>query len=214
MFCSLYLCERAVMKKNKIIELIKSKSGVYLIMLGTGLGLTVGMTLNLLYILDASMLTDYANQFSDTTEYSSFLWKVFFICLAGPVIEEMLYRGVLYRVVKRFLPYLWANLIQAVIFAISHYNPIQTFYTFNLGLILGYTYSKYQTIAAPILIHISFNVMGFLLPELLTVYVLSRVQNIGILFSIVFSLLCIGIFLFCRAFLKIKQFRVRLIEYV
>lgn len=193
------------MKRDKIVELFKTKSAEYLILLGIGFGLSVTMSLNILYIISAHMMTTYAEKLSEITEGGSFLGRAVFICLVGPVIEELLYRGVLFRVLKRFLPYLWVNLIQAAIFAISHYNPIQAIYTFVLGLILGYVYNKCQTILAPILVHIGFNISGFLFPQLLTIYIIAKIRNVWILCLIIIFILGFGLFLLWKCFDKIKN---------
>jgi len=194
------------MKKERMIVLFKNKSAIYLILLGIGFGLSATMTLNILYLINAHILTAYAENISRLTEPGSFLGRAVFICLAGPVIEELIYRGVLFGVLKRFLPYIWACLLQAVIFGISHYNPVQAVYTFILGLILGYVYHKYQSILAPIFVHIGYNISGFLIPKFLTIYVFSGIKNTVILFLIIISVLMIGIFLFRRYFLKVKNF--------
>lgn len=195
------------MKRDKIAELFKTKSAVYLVLLGIGFGLSITMSLNILYIINTHMLTAYAEKISKITEGGSFWGRAAFICLVGPVIEELLYRGVLFRVLKRFFPYIWACSVQAVIFGISHYNPIQSIYTFVLGLILGYVYYKYQTVIAPIFVHIGYNMGGFLFPHLLTIYVISRIKNTMILLLITVSVLLIGIFLFRRYFYKVKNSR-------
>lgn len=193
------------MHRDNILELIKDKSATYLILLGIGYGLSATMFLNILYIINANMMTIYAEKLSEITEGGSFLGRVVFICLVGPVIEELLYRGVIFRVLKRFSPYIWANLIQAAIFGISHYNPIQAIYSIILGVILGYVYNKYQTIVAPILVHIGFNISGFLLPYLLTMYVITKIKNIWILCLIIIFILCFGFFLFGKCFGEIGK---------
>lgn len=193
------------MKRDKFVELFKTKSAVYLILLGIGYGLSITMFLNILYIVSASKMSTYAEKLSKVTEGGSFLGRVIFICLAGPLIEELLYRGVLFRVLKRFFPFIWVNLIQAAIFGISHYNPIQAIYTFILGLILGYVYNKCQTVVAPILVHIGFNISGFLLPQLLTIYVITKVKNKWILCLIIIFILGFGFFLLGKCFDKIKK---------
>ena len=44
-------------------------------------------------------------------------------------------------------------IISALIFGIIHFNPVQVFFAFIMGLILGWLYYKTKSLWAPILIH-------------------------------------------------------------
>lgn len=80
--------------------------------------------------------------------------------LLAPISEELVFRGVTYRIARRAFPFWIANFIQALLFGIFHMNPLQGCYTFVLGLVLGYICEKGGTIYHVILFHLLFNLWG------------------------------------------------------
>ncbi len=77
-----------------------------------------------------------------------------------PVCEELVFRGVTMRLVRRALPFWAANLMQAVLFGIFHMNWIQGIYAFVLGLVLGWICEKGGSIYFSMFFHILFNFWG------------------------------------------------------
>lgn len=70
------------------------------------------------------------------------LFLFIYAVILGPVCEELVFRGVTMRLVRRALPFWAANLMQAVLFGIFHMNWIQGIYAFVLGLVLGWICEK------------------------------------------------------------------------
>lgn len=87
-------------------------------------------------------------------------------CLFGPVCEELLFRGLLAGRLARYgqKPAAW---VSALLFGLYHANVEQFFYAFALGLLLAYAYFYTGTLAAPVLLHILFNLYGSFLVLLL-----------------------------------------------
>ncbi|MDO4269867.1 MAG: type II CAAX endopeptidase family protein [Eubacteriales bacterium] len=87
-------------------------------------------------------------------------------CLLGPVCEELLFRGLLAGRLARYgqKP---AALVSALLFGLFHANLGQFFYAFALGLLLAYAYFRTGGLAAPIVLHMLFNVYGSGLPTVL-----------------------------------------------
>jgi hypothetical protein len=80
--------------------------------------------------------------------------------LAIPLIEEVLFRGiVLERFRKTKLNVKAALIIQALIFAAFHTGGVQITYTFALGIILGLIYLWSGSVWAPLAVHVVFNTM-------------------------------------------------------
>lgn len=93
----------------------------------------------------------------DEITWASILYAV----ILGPVVEELVFRGVTLFYAKKATKRFWlANIIQAVAFGIMHMNVVQGIYAFFLGLILGWVYEKFHSLYASILIHILFNFLG------------------------------------------------------
>lgn len=84
--------------------------------------------------------------------------------LLAPIGEELLCRGVIFRLAKRVsTKFFIANIIQAFAFGVLHMNLVQGTYAFVFGLILGYLYGKYRNIFLCMLLHASLNASSFLM---------------------------------------------------
>lgn len=89
-------------------------------------------------------------------------WRVLAVVLAAvvaPVVEEVLYRGLLQSAVRQWTGSPWAAiLIAGGIFAASHFQYPHTIPAlFALAIALGYNYERTGRLWAPILIHMLFN---------------------------------------------------------
>lgn len=83
-----------------------------------------------------------------------------------PIIEEIIYRGVvLVRLTHRFRPG-FAILISAALFGIIHFDPFQAVYAFFVGLFIGWFYLRTRSLMLAIWIHAVFNSYGLLMSEL------------------------------------------------
>ena len=95
------------------------------------------------------------------------LFMFIYAVILGPVCEELVFRGVTMRLVRRALPFWAANLMQAVLFGIFHMNWIQGIYAFVLGLVLGWICEKGGSIYFSMFFHILFNFWGTIIGPLL-----------------------------------------------
>lgn len=73
-----------------------------------------------------------------------------YVCLAAPIWEELLFRGLLLRSIEPFGKK-FAIIVSAVLFGLYHGNPIQTPYAILVGLILGYVATEYNIVWAMVL---------------------------------------------------------------
>lgn len=87
------------------------------------------------------------------------LLMLIYSVLLAPISEELIFRGVIFRIAKRAFPFWIANIIQAFLFGVFHQNMIQGCYTFVLGLFLGYICEK-SSIYHVFIFHFLFNLWG------------------------------------------------------
>jgi len=88
---------------------------------------------------------------------------IFFIAtnLAAPLIEEVIFRGIVLERLRKTKMNIWmALIIQALIFSAFHTGGVQITYTFFLGIILGLVYLWSGSVWAAIIVHFVFNVMS------------------------------------------------------
>jgi membrane protease YdiL (CAAX protease family) len=84
---------------------------------------------------------------------------VFLGAVAGPMAEEILFRGFLQPALRDMLGKSWAILLSAFFFSLVHLNLYIFLQIFILGLLLGYLFEKTGTLVAPIAIHMLHNSM-------------------------------------------------------
>ena len=78
--------------------------------------------------------------------------------IIGPILEELLFRGILYNKLLEFNKHNKACFITSVIFSLVHFpNLITMIYTFILSFIMIYLYDKFKNLLAPIIFHIGIN---------------------------------------------------------
>ncbi|MGM0440677.1 MAG: CPBP family intramembrane glutamic endopeptidase [Chlamydiota bacterium] len=86
------------------------------------------------------------------------------IVVVVPIMEELLFRGFLQTILRRYYSRRKAILIAAILFAAFHFSTQQGVLNFQLipallvlGWFLGYVYEKQQNLWAPISLHAIFN---------------------------------------------------------
>lgn len=122
------------------------------------------------FLMDVDSLSKGVERFDKTFSSAStshaYFWMFLSITLLGPIIEEIIFRGILFSSLNRFISGGWVVLITSLYFGLWHSNPIQIVYTTILGLILGLVYAATRNIFFPILIHLFNNFLSNLPPSL------------------------------------------------
>ena len=86
----------------------------------------------------------------------------------APVLEEIVFRGLVYTRLKKGLPQMMAAIMTSLIFGIAHGTIIWAIYTFIFGMILIWVFEKFQSLTASIVLHLAYNLSGMalaLIPE-------------------------------------------------
>ena len=115
--------------------------------------------------------------------------------LIGPIIEELMFRGIIYNELKNKYSNMKAILITTAFFAIIHINVIQIIYTFALGFILIFVYEKYQNIKAPIILHMASNITT-------TLFLPILIQN-NLIINYSIFLICLILIVIIKKYTKI-----------
>lgn len=86
---------------------------------------------------------------------------LYIVCLA-PVLEEYLFRGAVLGSWRKAFSFRTACVMQAALFGLAHKDPVQGFYAALLGLLLGAAAEKYGSLKAPLVLHVTINLAGYL----------------------------------------------------
>ena len=112
---------------------------------------------------------------TEIIEASPLYLVVIFAVIIGPIVEEIMFRGLLLPRLSVFGER-FAIAVSALLFALFHGNLAQFFYAFALGLVFGFVYSKTGRLRYPILLHMLINFCGSVLP--LLVFELSDIETL------------------------------------
>lgn len=154
-------------KHAKSEDFLSRKHLLLFILLGMGAqGLSAG-AIGLLMDSFPKYFESYTETIRNLTQGNLFD-VVLYTVLIAPVAEEVVFRGVILHKARRVLPFIGANILQAVFFGIYHQNIVQGIYAALLGFLFGLVCRKFNSLHAPILLHMLVNASAFLvmtLPE-------------------------------------------------
>ena len=126
----------------------------------------LGVILSLMYNVFAYYLT-FALKTSLFDNNSNVAITLLSTGILGPIIEELIFRGIIYNELKSKYSNMKSILITTIFFAIIHINIIQILYALIIGFILIFVYEKYNNIKAPIILHMASNITTTLFLPLL-----------------------------------------------
>ena len=127
---------------------------------------------------------------------------LFYVCVLAPVLEEFIFRGIFVSLFKQFIPYLAANILQALLFGIYHMNLIQGIYAFFLGLFIGYILYVTGSIGYTMLFHCGINFMGMFIERIVPVDSSIYVQTAA---GVVAFIVVLGLFYLLDSYLKAES---------
>jgi membrane protease YdiL (CAAX protease family) len=142
------------------------------------------------------------------TGLSTFILMV----IAAPVLEELIFRGIILDgLLRRYSPKT-SILISSLLFAIVHLNPWQFVTGFIMGAFIGWVYYKTKSLLAAIIIHASANFSVYFLRFFIDSSMIDKtyIESVGGVTSFVLILLgSILVVSICIYFLK-REFRNKL----
>ncbi|MDE6747028.1 MAG: CPBP family intramembrane metalloprotease, partial [Oscillospiraceae bacterium] len=130
--------------------------------------ITLGIGLQTAATMIASIITAILRQlgleaptpdFTATTSLPANLIMYFYACLLGPVLEELLYRGVLLQSMRKYNEK-FAIFLSAAIFGLMHQNYQQFILGFLIGIPLAVVTIKSGSLIPSIFTHIIVNTSG------------------------------------------------------
>ena len=131
-------------------------------------GQLIGMLVNGLIGLIPAMEGKNQNVIANMATEGGLLPKIVVFVILAPVFEELFFRKLLISRMRRHGEKL-AVFTTALMFGLFHGNLSQFFYTFLLGLALGYVYLKTNKMIYTVMLHMLFNFNGsILLPGLVS----------------------------------------------
>lgn len=147
----------------RILDYVReTKAADYLMVAAFGAG--SALLLNML--IAVSGLSRYDEKFSEISELIYAEGWFVLILMAGiiiPIAEEMIFRALIYKRLRRSYGIGFALVISSLLFGIFHGNLVQGVYAFLLGLLLALIYEKWENIYLCMLYHMAANTSSLLL---------------------------------------------------
>ena len=105
----------------------------------------------------------------DSLFQSSILMQIIGVGVIAPIMEEVLFRGLVYHRLKDYNKGWLSIILAAGMFAVYHGNLRQAVAAFPMAVIMILLYDRWDSILAPILFHITVNLSSILATAALTV---------------------------------------------
>lgn len=146
----------------------------------------------LLNLLPESILADYVDS-TQLLDSGSTFWSICATVVVAPLVEEVVFRGLMFSRLRRGIPVFWAAAAVSIVFALMHGQALWIAYAFLLGILLIYTAWKFHSIWASLAIHFAFNgvnvLLGYMSLDDTMSLVLLIAAGMGLIASFVWLLL-------------------------
>lgn len=100
---------------------------------------------------------DYLNQIQSLSGEKNIVFSIVSIGIISPIVEELTFRGLVYRRLRDYIPKAGAVVLSAALFAVYHENLIQMLFGFLSGVLLVFLYERYKRMWAPVVAHMALN---------------------------------------------------------
>jgi len=159
---------KRIEKKELLHQKISASAGISGVIIAIGMLGIVSLYFNLLVnlsehfpVIEKSII-QYSEMVSDeniTLGYEKILYGIA-VALLYPVIEELLFRGIIMQEFLSTMGRIPAIILSGLIFGLMHGQPIQIGYAFICGMIISSVYFYSRSIYISILTHAVFNLFG------------------------------------------------------
>lgn len=116
-------------------------------------------------VMPKFMLESYTDT-QQIIEGGGFLMQLVTAGIVAPIVEELIFRGLVYRRTKKMTGTIAAAILSAALFGVFHGNWVQAPYAFIIGIVAVFVYEKFKSIVAPIMLHMSANILSVLIMTL------------------------------------------------
>jgi len=114
-------------------------------------------------VFDDEALTETAEDLIDRADGGLIVVLFLLVVIGAPVVEEVVYRGLLQRPLLARLPAVPVVLGVAVAFAVIHFRPVEYPGLFAAGLVFGVCAWQTDRIGMAVAAHVAFNATGLAL---------------------------------------------------
>lgn len=137
----------------------------YILIAGVSIPLAV-VANNLLTLSNLAELSVTYQETAEALYTPSLLVQIICLGIIVPICEELVFRGLIYKRMRRDKSAIGAIITSSLVFGLWHMNSVQMIYGIICGILLAYLYEKYGSVKAPIFAHMLMNTVICILTEL------------------------------------------------
>lgn len=165
----LHFLRKALQKEKSRVEAMPAGAsavwavfGVFLTFFAQAAGVTVES------LFGVSQTSDNTKQILTLIE--RFPLVILISSIAGPIMEEIVFRKIIFGSLRKRFSFIISGVISSVIFGLAHTEPSHLFLYSLLGLTLAFLYEKTKRITVPMFAHVTMNtivvVLQFMQPSI------------------------------------------------
>lgn len=160
----IFVCRKKKITKELSLRKISVGTAVSVIVMGFGFNLLTGV---LFSVLPESWIASY-EEAANATFVGEFWIVALTTGIMAPLVEEFVFRGLIYTRLRKGMPMVAAAVITAVWFGVMHGHPLWIAYAAVLGLVMVWIFERTGSLFASMLFHFGYNsvaVIEMALPE-------------------------------------------------
>ncbi|WP_236895846.1 CPBP family intramembrane glutamic endopeptidase [Clostridium beijerinckii] len=143
----------------------KNKSNKMFALLGATSCIGVGMISSMVYMIYSTIfkilgLNIPQPDFSFPKQNTFLILFLIYVCLVGPILEEIIFRGFILRSMQKY-GNLTAMIVSSILFSMFHLNLVQFINPILMGIVLAFIAIKSKSIIPSMIAHIFNNTITF-----------------------------------------------------
>lgn len=158
-FALIFKFSQAPFSERVYISPFPSRFFLTMIILGISTAFAVALALGMIEssgILPQEWFEVQNDTYSDVTEASGVL-QFFSVGLMAPVLEEILFRGLILGTLKEKMSPWVAIILSSAAFGLAHGTAISFIYATGLGILMGWLFVKFNSVLPSIIFHMAYN---------------------------------------------------------
>ena len=143
---------------------ISERKNIYIAIIHTILCISLGLN----NVINMSPFVDMSQGYKDATAGfygSTVAIEIIGVGILTPILEELVFRGIIYDKLKKMMSAKQAVIVSALLFGVIHFNVVQFIYAFLIGIMLAVFVDASGSVWGAIIAHICSNVFAVLRTE-------------------------------------------------
>lgn len=145
--------------RNELLKKPEKTFPVFVCVMFLAAGICVGLNWLMGMIPWEKIQGTYVVQNDEALFSIPFYLRLIAYVVVAPLAEELLFRGIIFRKAKEFMPLWVAMVVSAVAFGLYHGNLQQGLYAFLCGCALAWVYAVTDSFAVSVLFHATANLI-------------------------------------------------------